>query len=179
VPTRGSLVTASLENAPGSLGSQIRFVRVFGQARHFRSWRSVVLASAFQGGNVSPLGGQDVISTERFFTGGSTSIRGVPEDSAGERDFFGPVGGRVLLLLNQEVRFPLNRFLQGVAFVDAGNVFKEPREVSFGRLTTSVGLGLRVVTPFALLRVDYGQVVRGVAAGDPRARWIFGIGHAF
>ncbi len=178
-PVRGSLFTSSIENAPDALGSQIRFVRYFGQARHFQSWKGTVFASAFQFGTVTPLGDQEVIPSERFYTGGSTSIRGLAEDAAGERDFFGPTGGRVLVLFNQEARFPVYRWFQGVAFVDAGNVFKEPREVSVGKLTTSVGLGLRVATPFALLRVDYGHVVRGLPGGDQRARWIFGIGHAF
>ncbi len=178
-PGRGSLFTSSIEDAPHVLGSQIRFVRYFGQARHFRSWKGTVFASAFQYGIVNPLGGQDVIPSERFYTGGGTSIRGLPDDGAGERDVFGPTGGRALLLLNQEARIPLHRWLQGVAFVDAGNVFNLPRDVSFSRLVTSVGLGVRVVTPFALFRVDYGHLVRGVAPGDARARWVFGIGHAF
>lgn len=178
-PFRGSLFTSSVEDAADLLGSQIRFIRYFGQARHFQAWRGTVFASAFQYGIVHPLGGQEVIPSERFYTGGGTSIRGLPDDGAGERDLFGAVGGRVLLLLNQEARIPLHRWFQAVAFVDAGNVFKSPRDASFGNLVTSAGLGLRFVTPFALLRADYGHVVGGASSGDSRARWTFGIGHAF
>ncbi|MEQ1760228.1 MAG: translocation/assembly module TamB domain-containing protein [Vicinamibacterales bacterium] len=178
-PVRGSLFTATVEDAPDSLGSGIRFVRSFSQARHFESVRGMVLASAFQYGIVSPRGGQTVIPSELFFTGGATSIRGLPEDSAGPTDVFGPAGGRVLLLFNQEARIPVYRWFQGVAFIDAGNVFRTPKETSFRDLATSIGLGLRVVTPVAMLRLDYGHVVRGLEPGDTRARWTFGIGHVF
>ena len=34
-----------------------------------------------------------------------------------------PSGGDRLLILNQEVRFPMYRWVNGVAFVDAGNIF--------------------------------------------------------
>jgi outer membrane protein assembly factor BamA len=178
-PTRGTLVTSSLESAPGGLGSEIRFVRVFSQARYFWSRKGTTFASAAQYGVVVPLGGQEVIPSERFYTGGSTSIRGLVEDGAGPRDFFGPVGGRVLLLFNQEARVPLTRWLQGVGFVDAGNVFQAPGETSLGGMTTAIGGGARFVTPFALIRVDYGRVVRGLPEGAARGRWMFAIGHAF
>ena len=40
---------------------------------------------------------------------------GMAEEGLGDRDFFGdPVGGEALLLLNQEVRFPVYRWLRGV-----------------------------------------------------------------
>ena len=81
--TRGSLVSLSLENAPESVGSDIRFVRELVQAYHFRPWRQMVLASAARFGVVSPLGGQDLIPSERFFTGGARTVRGVAEDSLG------------------------------------------------------------------------------------------------
>ena len=178
-PTRGSLVTSSIEDAPDSLGSEIRFIRYFGQARHFQSWKRAVFASAFQYGIVTPRGGQEVIPSERFYTGGGTSIRGLAEDGAGEQGLFGPEGGRVLLLINQEARVPLYRWIHGVAFVDAGNVFKTPQDTSFSALTTSAGFGLRFVTGFATFRLDYGHLVHGAPEGAPRGRWTLGIGHAF
>ena len=65
-------------------------------------------------------------SSLRFFAGGARTVRGVPEDSLGGLDFIGePIGGRGLLTLNQEMRFPVYRWLRGVVFVDMGNVFPE------------------------------------------------------
>jgi outer membrane protein insertion porin family len=126
-----------------------------------------------------PIGGQELIPSERFFAGGSRTVRGVAEDGLGARDFFGdPAGGRMLAVLNQEVRLPLYRWLRGVGFVDAGNVFTRPRDASLRDLVGSIGFGLRLASPFALLRADYGRPIWGAPAGSS-GRWSFGIGHAF
>ncbi len=178
--TRGTLVSGSLEDAPASIGSDIRFVRELVQGYHFRPWRQVVFASAARFGVVSPLGGQDLLTTELFFVGGARTVRGVDEDSLGPRDFFfdEPEGGRLLLVLNQEARVPLYRWLRGVLFVDGGNVFTRPRDATVRDLVGSLGFGLRLATPFALLRVDFAKPVWNAPAGAT-GRWIFGIGQAF
>ena len=155
------------------------FVRSLTQAYHFRSWKSLVFASAARYGAVKPLEGQLLVSSLRFFAGGARTVRGVPEDSLGGLDFLGnPIGGRGLLNLNEEVRFPLYRWLRGVAFLDMGNVFPEVSGVRLGELVGSTGLGLRLVTPFALFRVDYGKTIWNQPAGDS-GRWVFGIGQTF
>ena len=79
----------------------------------------------------------------------------------GDVNFFGPVGGRALLVLNQEARVPIYKWLRGVGFVDAGNVFTQPSGIRLDELAGSIGFGLRLSTPFALLRADYGKVVWG------------------
>ncbi|MGE0444465.1 MAG: translocation/assembly module TamB domain-containing protein, partial [Vicinamibacterales bacterium] len=173
-PIRGTFVAVSLEYAP-QVGSDFEFARYSAQAYRFTPWRDIVFASAARFGAVHAFGGQEVIPSERFFAGGARSVRGVAEEGLGERDFFGdPVGGEALLLLNQEVRFPIYRWLRGVGFVDAGNVFAAPSAIRLGDLTVSAGAGLRLVTPFAILRADVGRVLE--TGGH---RWTFGIGHAF
>ena len=72
---------------------------------------------------------------------------------------------------------PLYKWLRGVAFIDAGNVFPQASALRFNALTGSMGIGVRLTTPFALLRADYGRTVWGA---EPRSgRWTFGIGQAF
>jgi outer membrane protein insertion porin family len=177
--TRGLLVSSSLEYAPEALGSDIAYVRELAQAYYFRPVGNTVLASAARFGIVTPLGGQELLQLFRFFAGGSRTVRGVAEDGLGEVDFFGdPRGGRTMLVLNQEVRVPLYRWVRGVAFVDAGNVFSRFADLRFGDLVGSIGAGLRIETPFALLRVDYGKAVWSVPEGAS-GRWTFGIGHVF
>jgi outer membrane protein assembly factor BamA len=184
--TRGSLYSSSLQWAPESLGSQFRFLKYVGQAYRFQNVHGIVLASAARLGVVGPLGGQDLIFSERFLAGGSRTVRGVDENNLGPRDVFGdPAGGQVMLVLNQEARVPLYKWLGGVAFIDSGNVFKQPRDFRFGNLTTSLGAGVRLSTPFALLRADYGRVpwpgTTTTRAGLPwrSGRWFVGIGQAF
>jgi outer membrane protein assembly factor BamA/autotransporter translocation and assembly factor TamB len=176
--TRGSLYSSSLQWAPDRLGSQFRFLKYVGQAYRFQTVHGVVLASAARLGLVGPLGGQELISSERFFAGGSRTVRGLDENSLGPRDFFGdPAGGESMLVLNQEARAPVYKWLHAVGFIDAGNVYPTIRDLKLTDLAGSVGFGLRLNTPFALLRADYGKVMWGPA---PRTgKWIFGIGQAF
>jgi outer membrane protein insertion porin family len=176
---RGSLYSSSLQWAPDSLGSQFRFVKYVGQAYRFQDVHEIVLASAARLGLVTPVGGQDLIFSERFFAGGSRTVRGVDENSLGPVDFFGdPAGGQAMLILNQEARLPIYKWIGAVAFIDAGNIFKTPSDLNLNALTGSIGFGVRLSTPFALLRADYGKVVwRGSATGS--SRWSFGIGQAF
>jgi outer membrane protein insertion porin family len=176
--TRGVFASATTEFAPEAAGSDIRFIRQLQQAYHFVPWKGTVLASAARVGVVWPLQGQRLIPSERFFAGGSRTVRGVAEESLGGRDFFGdPTGGQGMVVLNQEFRVPIYRWLRGVGFVDAGNVFATPGDISLRDLVGSVGLGIRLATPFALLRVDFARTAWGAPAAS--GRWTFGIGHAF
>ena len=175
---RGTLLSSSLQWAPDRLGSQFRFVKYVGQAYRFQQVGGVVLASAGRLGLVRALGGQELYVGERFFAGGSRTVRGVDEESLGERNVFGdPAGGEAMLVLNQEARVPMYKWLRGVAFIDAGNVFPDASALRFNALTGSIGFGVRLTTPFALLRADYGRMVWG--AGPRSGRWIFGIGQVF
>ena len=176
---RGSLYSASIEYAPEALGSDIRFVRFVTQAYSFHPWRGTVFASAARFGAAGALGDQELIFSERFFAGGAGTVRGVGEDLLGGMDFFGdPTGGQASVIFNQEVRVPIYRWVRGVGFFDAGNVFEGWRDVRFGDLVGSVGVGIRLATPFALLRADYAKAIW--AGSLPRSgRFIFGIGHAF
>jgi outer membrane protein assembly factor BamA/autotransporter translocation and assembly factor TamB len=176
---RGTFASSSIEYAPEVLGSDIRFVRFVSQAYAFRPWRGMVFASAARLGIASALDEQELIFSERFFAGGAGTVRGVAEDSLGGVDFFGdPTGGQASLVLNQEVRVPVYRWVRAVGFIDAGNVFPRWRDVRVGELVGSIGVGVRLATPFALLRADYARAIwTGTPA--PSARFIVGIGHAF
>jgi outer membrane protein insertion porin family len=177
--TRGWLASSNFEYAPASLGSDLRFVRYLAQTYYFRPTGPVVLASAARLGLATALDGQSLISSERFFAGGARTVRGFAENGLGPRDIFGDVaGGGALVVFNQEVRFPLYRWFGGVGFIDVGNVFERPRTIDFGDLEGSFGVGLRVATPFALLRADLARPW-SPDVGQPAARWTFGIGHTF
>ena len=177
--TRGLLLSSSFDYAPAALGSQFRYAKSLTQAYYFRPWRDVVFASAGRVGVAAPLDNQVLLLSERFTAGGAHSVRGAEEGGLGPRDFFGATGGEAVLVLNQEVRFPVYRWVRGVAFVDVGNVFDQPSDLRLRDLEGSTGFGLRFYTPFALLRVDYGRLFTSVPADTRRGRWIFGLGHAF
>jgi len=96
---------------------------------------------------------------ERFFAGGSNSFRGQSFDYLGPKDpvTFMPDGGRALLLLNTEMRFPILpafKELSGGVFFDLGNVFSYIRDIRIQDLEAALGLGLRYKTPFGPVRLE-------------------------
>ena len=95
---------------------------------------------------------------ERFFAGGSSTIRGYHERKVGPIDPVteDPVGGEALFIYNAEYTYSLTDFLKVATFFDTGNVWKKRGDFLSGGLKSSVGLGLRVKTPIGPISVDYG-----------------------
>jgi outer membrane protein assembly complex protein YaeT len=152
---RGWLHSSSVEYAADALGSDIRFTKYYAQQFYFFPLRKLVIASAARLGIAFGVD-DELIRSERFFAGGGNTVRGYPPNSLGPTDLFGPRGGQALLILNEELRFPLYRWVRGVGFLDAGNVFPRPGDVSVTDLSISVGGGFRVATPVGLIRIDLG-----------------------
>ncbi|HJO05419.1 MAG TPA: translocation/assembly module TamB domain-containing protein [Acidobacteriota bacterium] len=184
-PSRGVFQSATLEVATGDLGSELLFRKLHLKQYAFFSLGRVTFASAIRFGSGVSL---DPTSTqlprsERFVAGGATSLRGYPDDSVGGTEFFGSFvpGGNAVLVLNQEARFPIWRWIRGVGFLDAGSAFATVSDLRLGRLKLSAGLGLRLVTPYLTLRLDYGVRLSDLAylPDAPGGRFHFGIGHIF
>ncbi len=83
-----------------------------------------------------------------------------------------------LLVLNEEIRFPIVRRFRGALFVDHASLFGEFNLPDLNQNRTSAGLGVRFVLPFLLLRVDYGYPLKQDSTND-HGRWYFAIGQAF
>jgi len=117
--------------------------------------------------------------TEQFKTGGGTTVRGFQQDRLGPLDADGnPTGGDAELVLNSELRFPLYKFFDGVAFIDAGNVYPTIRQLSPFDVKPSYGFGLRIRTPYLLLRLDYGINMKP-KPGAPKGQFFITFGQAF
>jgi outer membrane translocation and assembly module TamA len=68
--------------------------------------------------------------------------------------------------------------LDGVGFVDIGNVYDRVRNFDITDLRKTAGFGLRVRTPYFLLRLDYG-IKLGRRPEEGFGRFFFSIGQAF
>ena len=168
----------------------IAFAKYFAQHYHYWQAGPLVLATAGRLGLARGLGSSDVIPSERFFAGGGNTVRGYAQDSLGPRNFFDDsAGGNTLLVFNQEARFPIYRWVSGVGFIDAGNVFASVGDVSLSGIAVGAGFGLRLDSPVGLLRFDYGfALTRDHVSPDqpsggvdtiPLGQFFFSIGQAF
>ena len=105
---------------------------------------------------------------DRFFAGGSSSVRGYKERQLGPVNtfidtttmeiYYRPRGGQLLALFNLELRRPGHFGPLGlVIFLDAGNVWATVEDMSKDlNLAFSAGLGLFVDTPIGPVQVGYG-----------------------
>jgi outer membrane protein assembly factor BamA len=168
--TRGTFISNSFEIAPPNIGSSIEFYRNFSQFFYYKSVKKLVLSSAFRFGVAKSMEDQELDPTLQYKSGGGTTVRAFKQDELTR------VPGNYELVLNQEVRFPLFWIFSGVAFVDAGQV--AVRSENIFNLRWGPGLGIRIHTPFVLLRTDLGINVNR-RPGEDSGRWSFGIGQAF
>jgi outer membrane protein assembly factor BamA len=132
----------------------------------------LIWASAYRFGAARGFGGTELVRTDQFSAGGSTSLRAFAQDAVSLRP------GNALFITNQELRFPLFWRLGGVTFFDIGNVYDRIGSAHPFRQRYSPGVGVRIDTPFVLLRVDLGFNL-WARTGEDRRRISFGIGQAF
>ena len=179
-PVRGWFTASTLEFSAPGLGSDLTFVKYFGQVSDFIPLdRGMVIASGIRVGLARPGEDEVLIPSERFYAGGANTVRGYREDDLGARGILGDAeGGSALLVMNGELRFPVFKRLRGVGFLDAGNVFQAIGDISARKLQVGAGGGARLDTPFGLIRFDVGLPVNR-RPSDPRWRFHFGLGHAF
>lgn len=179
-PRRGSYNTIDTEWASHALGSQSDFLKVFGRSYWYLDLPGdSVFVAAARAGLAVPYGGSIVPLPERFFAGGSTSLRGFGRNRAGPTDVNGnPLGGNVLMIGNLEYRFPVRGDLGAVLFTDVGNVFSRPHAVALDQVRETVGIGVRYATPIGPLRLDWGYLL-DARPGEDTSRFHFAIGQAF
>ncbi len=121
-----------------------------------------------------------IIAGERFYSGGSNSMRGFQRRKLGPKDTAGaPVGGEVKLEASVELRGPLFWRIWGALFADAGQVWLKASEVRLDEIEVAVGPGLLVMTPVGPLRVDAGYRLTRFDKIEPRWAYHFAVGAAF
>jgi outer membrane protein assembly complex protein YaeT len=180
-PAGGMYSILDAELATRVLGSNTNFATLFGRWFGYRSLTErLTLAVGARAGIKIPYGNSDTIPLpERFFAGGSTSLRGFALDRAGPVDDNGnPLGGRVLLIANVELRARIWGELGGVVFADIGNVFALPRTVRWKEVRETVGAGIRYATPVGPIRFDIARLLDR-RDGEDTYQLFFSIGHTF
>jgi outer membrane protein insertion porin family len=195
--TRGGFLSVDYAVALRQLGGNISFNRFQATYRHYyklRAFRDTVfagnmtlgLANVFNPRDRDENGTIDEIDrtlpiSERFFSGGSTTLRGFSFEEAGPREvviplgefrdqeknlvvlnpFTVPVGGNALAVVNLEARVPLTRSTQVVPFYDGGNVFRRVGDL-FGKSDPAP--------------VPPGDILAFIKAENLKAKWTNTVG---
>jgi outer membrane protein insertion porin family len=198
--TRGSFLSVDYAVALRQLGGNISFNRFQTTYRHYykvSALRNTVLAGNMTLGLANLFNPQDrdgngsideidltMPISERFFSGGSTTLRGFNFEEAGPRQvvipegpfrdqkknivflnpFTVPVGGNALAVVNLEARVPITKSVQAVPFYDGGNVFRRIGDL-FGKDDPAP--------------VPPGDIIAAINAANLRAHWTNTVGLGF
>ncbi len=179
-PESGHWLMGSVKLSGGILGGN-DYYRLRAESRLFFSpGDGLVLAGRIGCGGAFPYGDDIAVPPDdRFFLGGGTSVRGYPFNSLGPEDDEGnPIGGRVQVLGNFEIRTRIVGNFGVVLFTDAGGVWKYLDEVDLDSAGFGTGVGLRYHTVFGPFRLDYGFAPTW-RNSLRRGRIYVGLGHVF
>lgn len=213
-PHAGSDLIGTGEFVGGVLQGNAEFFKFTGTAsKYLPLGRKTTLAFRLRAGGIVPQGPGpsqsgagvtplDLIPViDRYQIGGATTVRGYRENEIGTRahaptDSLGFLGGRTMLLVNAEVRFPLVWVLSGALFADGGNVWANPGDMKLRNILSlsngagyndmryTVGAGIRFGTPIGPVRLDYGWKLRIARPDQPDVtrdpgEFHFSVGQAF
>lgn len=182
-PTKGLITNLSFDAASTAFGGDLDFLRGtfrFTYLQPLGKNTKMTLAAGFRAGIIYPYGssadttavdqnhspssppnsaGSRFPIDERFFNGGSTTVRSFSERELGPYDLKSgnPIGGEAFTIFNLEYIFPLFLAdLRGAVFFDAGNLLPKAKDFGFDDERYGIGAGLRYNLPIGPLRLDYG-----------------------
>ncbi|MGH7453967.1 MAG: BamA/OMP85 family outer membrane protein, partial [bacterium] len=116
---------------------------------------------------------------ERFYTGGSSSVRGWQRSQLGPEDNGTPTGGQSLLEGSVEPRFKIFGPFGAALFVDFGNVWTTSLTYKLEEIRYAAGLGLRYDTPIGPIRLDTARIINKQSSDKPRWEFYISVGQAF
>jgi outer membrane protein insertion porin family len=181
-PTQGYNIEVKNEFAGGRvLGGDIDFYkpRIRGGIHLPLIWRSVLSLKGRWSKITNPFSEKEIPDYEKFYLGGSGSIRGYRDLTIHPYDEEGnDVGGEGMVVANIEIGIPLAEdTLRAYLFFDAGNSWLKPEEVALDDLKCGAGIGVLFRSPLGPIRLDYGYPIADPENRDPQFH--FGIGPIF
>lgn len=131
----------------------------------------------------------NIMPSERFYLGGAFSLRsyqndlcpplGIVENGTAKPDYV-PQGGKAMININLELRFPLYKQLNGVVFQDVGFLDGGSlRDLVHSDLLAGTGFGLRYNTPIGPIRFDMGFKWQKPVPDVSSLAWFLTLGQAF
>jgi outer membrane protein assembly factor BamA len=190
-PTHGSFSLISLKAMLPLHGVGIRayLLKIMAEQSVFIPLLSCTLGLRGRIGHIFHKEFSTIGPTERFYLGGSRSVRsyetdmvpplGEVTDKNNKRTFL-PQGGKSMFNINIELRLPYYKGISGVIFQDLGALSTSPlsdiqaKEIVFGS-----GFGVRYNTPIGPIRFDIAIKWHKPDPSIMRYAWFLTIGHPF
>lgn len=157
-PVKGVNLSLGFKINGHLFGGDFSYTRLWGDLRAYQQAGDAVLAFRLMAGGINTPAQSGFIPVEdRFYSGGSNSIRGWNRSELGpKRESGTPLGGKSIFESNVEVRYPLFWRLSLAAFFEAGNVWEASRSWQIDQLGYAAGSGIRIDTPVGPVRFDLG-----------------------
>jgi outer membrane protein insertion porin family len=181
---RGTHADFSAEFAGGPLLGQTNIYKFQADAQHYILLPDdLILTVAGATGDVDYYGSSNEVPLfDRFFIGGSRSVRGFSNRDIGPVDANGiPLGGNTMAYGNLELTFPIIDRVRGAVFTDAG--FLDSRafhyQDAWNELDAAAGVGLRLNLPIGPLRLDYGIPYKDQPSNKNSGKFSFDVGYQF
>ena len=146
-PSEGTRYQLAAELA--GLGGDFNFNKYTAEARHYwKVGKSQVVALR----GVYGYGTGHIPYMQKFSAGGIDTLRGYRDDQ---------FKGNRLFAATAEYRFPIAKRVSAALFTDIGNAWDSDSFEFIQDLKIGYGVGIRMVTPFGPIRVDYGMGSQG------------------
>ncbi len=190
-PRKGSMTIASLKGmVPLSYEKKPSyFVKLLVEQSFFWPIKKVVGALRIRFGHIFHKDFSRVMPTQRFYLGGSQSLRGYDRDMAPPLGVYVdsehkkgvvPRGSKSMININAELRIPLPKKWGLVIFQDLGTLADDFRaHLNVHNMLAATGLGVRYQTPVGPLRFDIGWKWFCKPEYEKSYGWYLAIGNAF
>jgi outer membrane protein insertion porin family len=188
-PRRGFRLQAGVTLIGGPLGGSVDLLepslKLAGWLPHTRR---TAFGVRFEAGYQVPFGSTAAPGTtlpsgippdRRFLMGGEQQVRGFDRQSIGPKNAAGVlIGGNKFVLGSAEYAWDVVGPLRALAFVDAGQAYREGQPIDLGSLRTSTGVELRFLLPVVNVPIRLIQAwnlnVGDTGAKDREFRLTFG-----
>ncbi|MCX7698295.1 MAG: outer membrane protein assembly factor BamA [Candidatus Goldbacteria bacterium] len=179
--SRGFYASVALQFGGGLLGADYNYIKTVVDLRYFipSFWKFIFALHGKVGhatGYPWRVGNSIVPVTEKFYAGGTDTVRGYEERSLGPAG-----GGNFLIVTNFEYKLKIvERVLTAAIFYDSGNCWANFSEIDLTNpfLYSSLGFGVRLTVPgtVMVLRLDWGYALDN---SMPGGKIHFNIGNIF
>jgi outer membrane protein insertion porin family len=179
-PKKGLLSSLSVDLSKGVQNQLDDFVRYQFDTRYYLTpIERLTFAGLARFGKIASYSGtSNVPEDQLFFLGGIQDVRGYDENLLRFNEDGDPLGGQLAMVGSLEARINLGYNFELTAFFDTGTVREAQEDFGSDRWRSSVGLGLRYITPIGPMGLLYGYKLDR-EEGESTGRLHVSIGYSF